>query len=255
MELSQSSGALRRWQISLILCGALLASLASPRELRAQTVEIHEEITSRLEQSSWLGPLKWAWRWAHVLGAEVNLAEFDGPMPLKGVLDVAYDQLSAHCIQLDFLIDSAELDKDADDSCLKCMIDLSKLPRRVTLHRLLVEALKQLPQRQATVLVRPTYLEITTVQAAQGRDRSFYFLGGAAPIAKVWLLLAALCTLLFLGLRAPGICRRSERKATGLLGLLARGGLVFLFWPVWLVACGVALLRDKSVPSSTIQND
>lgn len=243
---------LERWpaadgRISILLvCIAALA--ASGERVAAQTPEIQEEITGFLQPEPPLGMdyLKWAWRWAEILDTEVDTTPCREPRTLSETVTVLADQLSAMGIDLRIHVDQRNLETDSQQpDCLIWRVDLSATPQRVKLGQFLIGLLDQLPCKNGAVRLGRGWLEITTTRVAAGQDRSFHLLRRGACAARYWLLLASICTAIYVLPMTAALWRRNERRLVGTASLVGGAAAVFLFWPIWLAASGFRLVREK----------
>lgn len=231
----------------LVVCafgiGAFFPSVAS-----AQTLEVLEERTGGVEADpTGIGYFKWVWRWANILSTEIDTTQFRGPLTFMEALGIAYDQCASKGIELQILVDRAALvEKVEGDDVADVRMEFSGLPNRVPLSRLLMEMLDQLPEADATIVVRNTYLEITTIRAAGRSGLSFHIARRIAPIVRCWSLAGLAAALAFLFVRAPSVWRRPDGRFLGFIVMILCGGLVWLFWPIWLVATVVGLLRRRN---------
>jgi len=165
-------------RVILIALGCALGTgLTVPRHVSAQTLEIQEEVAGSLVKAdpTGIGYLKWVWRWANVLGTEIDTTQFQGPVTLKEALDVAYDHCADKEIELNILIDHRAFGKRPEhEQLLDVEVNLSALPKRVPLSRLFMEMLDHLPEEDATIVLHYTFLEITTVREAGRSGLSFH---------------------------------------------------------------------------------
>src|SRR5262245_22106869 len=169
-------------------------------------------------EPSGIGYFKWVWRWANILSTEIDTTQFQGLVTLKEALDVAYDHCAAKEIELNILIDHRGFGKRPEhDELFDLQVDLSALPKRVPLSRLFIEVLGQLPAEDATIVLRHTYVEITTVRAAGRSGLSFHIARRIAPVVRFWWWAGLAAALIFLTIRMRGIWRRPEGRLFGFI--------------------------------------
>jgi hypothetical protein len=134
--------------------------------LNAQTQEFHEglgplpSMTAQEVQKSLM-----------VLNAPVDVNEFQTNLNLKEILGQLYDQLAEAGIEFPILVDTnAFLIEDSEMDPYSAPINLSNFPDRITAGKFLREVLKQLPGKNAEVMVHPGgWFEITTNKAMEER--------------------------------------------------------------------------------------
>lgn len=241
------------WIAPLLALFVVWATLCSLETVRAQTLEVQEEIFGLLQEPSFIDRLKRIWRLAEVLSTEVELQDLKGPVSIKDALGMIHDQFAVKGVRLKLLIDQSSFQENKDGfdqpSFSEQTVDFSGLPQRVVLSRVLMEMLDQLPYPNATVVIRDSWegnwLEFTTVQAAGRQGLSFHVARRIAPTVRFWLNAGLVCALAFLVIRAPAIWRRSNARLAGLILLIPRAAVVYLFWPAWLVVIGVGAFRRR----------
>lgn len=240
---------------SIVLVCVLGFTTTVAATVSAQTLEVQEEIAGTLRQAdpTGLGYLKWVWRWAKILSSEVDLTQSQGPLTFKEALGIAYEQCQDKGIELQILVDRAALvEKMKGGDIFDLRMEFADLPKRVPLSRLLMEMLDQIPDADATIVVRNTYLEITTVRAAGRSGLSFQVARRVAPIVRFWSLAGMVAALAFVAFRAWSVWRRPDGRLFGLVVLILGGVLVWLFWPIWLVIVGVQFLRKRNSTQSLV---
>lgn len=241
-------------------CGKLLALVACafgigafcPSVASAQTLEVQEEGFGLLQaEPTGIDYFKWVWRWANILSTEIDTTQFRGPLTFKEGLGIAYEQCQDKGIELPILVDHAAfVGKVTDNKVYDVPMEITGLPKRVPLSRLLMEMLDQLPDADATIVVRNSYLEITTVRAVGRSGLSFHIARRIAPIVRFWSLAGLVAALAFVAFRAWSVWRPADGRLFGLVVLMLGGVLVWLFWPIWLVIVGVQFLRKRNSTKS-----
>lgn len=227
------------------------------QNVSAQTLEIQEEITGFIvEERDPFGFLSWTWRWANILNTEIDIVGFGERKSLHRTLGSINEEFAKRGRGIRGEVDLAAFANKGtglDD----VVMDLSNLPERVTLSRLLVAILDQLPDQDATIVLGHSHFEITTLQVAGRRGISFHLARRIAPVARIWFWAGIACAAVYLLLRAPAVMRKPENRLAACVWLLLKIVAVGLFWPAWLVVfvTGMIWKPIRPTPDTNVAAD
>jgi hypothetical protein len=120
------------------------------------------------------------------LGEPIETKDFQVPggMSLKDALGLFVEKLAAKGMELPILVDSAAFREESIE-VYETPIRFPPFPRRLALATALRLALDQVPEKNATYLVRPTHILITTLQRATPEKQTIRGLFVKRPLEAV----------------------------------------------------------------------
>jgi len=100
-----------------------------------------------------------------LLATKVEMKHFAGRMTVKDAFERLYEQLASKNVELPILVDSEEFTKDVPGlDFWAARVRLVRGLGRISVARFLREVLAQVPGRNATFVMRDSFLEVTTRQ-------------------------------------------------------------------------------------------
>lgn len=118
------------------------------------------------------------------LGEPIETKDFQVPMALKDALGLFVEKLAAKGMEMPILVDSAAFREESIE-IYDTLIRFPPFPRRLTLATALRLALDQVPEKNATYLVLPTHILITTLQRATPEKQTVRGLFVKRPLEAV----------------------------------------------------------------------